>query len=187
MFRRVGRRAAVKGAVAVGAVCALGVFPSDGGVEASGVELRPAGEGDEVARRWRLAGHRVLRVGGVADVVAGAAGGLTVAVVRDGAAELAVGVAGGVGAPVVWEVAPSGGRTPRPDLTAALRGNLARARAGRRTPVLGPGRAEASHAVGYCAFLRATAAGLLLLCSRGVAAACQAGFSVSMAAITWCA
>jgi hypothetical protein len=156
-------------------------------VEASGIEVRPAGEGADVAGRWRLADHRVLRVGGVADVVAGDSGGLTVAVVRDGAAELAVGVEGGVGAPVVWEVARSGARTARPDLTAALRASLARARAERRRPVLGPGRAEASHAIEYCAFLLATAAGLLLLCSRGVTTACQAGFSVSMAAIAWCA
>jgi hypothetical protein len=128
----------------------------------------------------------VLRVGGVADVVAGAAGGLTVAVVRDGAAELAVGVAGGVGAPVVWEIARSGGAYAAPGPHRRPAGEPGRGAGRRRTPVLGPGRAEASHAVGYCAFLRATAAGLLL-CSRGVAAACQAGFSVSMAAITWCA
>jgi hypothetical protein len=172
--------------VALGAVCALGAWPADGDAEAAGIEVLPAAEGVEVAGRWRLGAHRVLRVQG-ARVVAGEAGGLTVAVVRDGDDEVAVGVERGVGAPVVWEVAPSGTRTARPDLTAALRANLERARAERRRPRLGAGRAEASHAVGQCAALLATAAGMLVLCSRGQFWACQAGYAASLAAVTWCA
>jgi hypothetical protein len=183
--RSLSRRAALTTGVALGAVCALGAWPADGGAEAAAIELLPAADGAEVADRWRLERHRVLRVHG-ARVVAGEAGGLTVAVVRDGDAELAVGVEGGVGAPVVWEVGPAGARTARPDLTTALRANLERARAERRRPRLGPGRAEASHAVAQCATLLATAAGMLVLCSRGQFWACQAGYAASLAAVTWC-
>jgi hypothetical protein len=185
--RRFGRRVAVKGAVAVGAVCALGVLPSDGGVEASGVELRPPAEGAAAAGRWRLAHHRVLRVGRTVDVVAGESEGLTVAVVRGGDADVAAGVEGGVDAPVVFEVNTSGARVPRPDVTARLRAYLERAD-GRRRPrsIVGPGRAEATHDPGTCAALLATAAALLLLCSRGQGWACGMGAALAVEAIGYC-
>jgi hypothetical protein len=186
VVRSCSRRAALKTGVALGAVCVLGAWPADGGAEAAGIEVLPAAEGAEVAGRWRLARHRVLRIQGVL-VVAGEARVLTVAVLRDGEAELAVGVEGGPAAPVVWEVAPSGARAARPDLTAALRADLARARAERRRPGVGAGRAEASHAVEYCAALLAAAAALLVLCSRGQFWACQAGYATAVAAASWCA
>jgi hypothetical protein len=186
--RSVSRRAALQTGVGFGAVCALGLLPADGGAEASGVEAGPASAGAGVARRLGLSGHGVLRAPGGPDVVYGELGGLTVAVAGAGADEVVIGVEGGVEAPRVYAVSAAGARTPLPGATAELRASLARARAEhRRRGLLGSGRAEASHDVARCAALLAGAAAMLVLCARGQAWACNAGFAFSMAAISACA
>ena len=185
----VSRRAALRAGVALGAVCALGLLPADGGAEAAEVETRPAAEGAAVARRLGLSAHGVLRARGGPDVVYGELGGLTVAVAGAGVDEVVIGVDGGVDAPRVYAVSAAGARTPLPATTAELRASLARARAEhrRRRGLVGPGRAEASHDLARCAALLAGAAAMLALCARGQGWACSAGFAFSMAAINACA
>jgi hypothetical protein len=185
----VSRRVALKTGVALGAVCGFGLLPAEGGAEASEVENRPAAAGGAVASRLHLSGHGVLRAAGGPDVVYGELGGFTVAVTGAGADEVVVGVEGGVDAPRVYAVSAGGARTPLPGTTAELRASLARARAEhrRRRALPGPGRAEATHDVARCAALLAAAAAMLVLCSRGQAWACNAGFAFSMAAINACA
>jgi hypothetical protein len=189
VVRSISRRAALKSGVALGAVCALGLLPAESGAEASGVEVGPPSAGDGVARRLGLSGHGVLRAPGGPEVVFGELGGLTVAVAGAGADEVVVGVEGGVDAPRVYAVPAAGTRAPLPGTTAELRASLARARAEhrRRRALPGPGRAEATHDVARCAALLAAAAAMLVLCARGQAWACNAGFAFSMAAISACA
>src|SRR5437870_823208 len=104
----VSRRAALRAGVALGAVCALGLLPADGGAEAAEVETRPAAEGAAVARRLGLSAHGVLRARGGPDVVYGELGGLTVAVAGAGVDEVVIGVDGGVDAPRVYAVSAAG-------------------------------------------------------------------------------
>jgi hypothetical protein len=175
----------LKTGVALGAVCALGVLPPAGGAAAGAEVLPPDGRAEAAADRWRMRAPQIVRARGQPGVVVGEVAGLPAALVDDGGTEVAVGVDGPVTAPIVYRISAAGARTPLPEVTARLRAALARGTP-RPRPLLGPGRAEATHNPGTCAYLLAAAAAMLLLCSRGQGWACAAGFALATEAIGYC-